>query len=247
MASRQVIDVESSGPRHPVTRCGSINPQTIRNRIWNFVAGVQSVIKNLLPVVQEDDLYSPTCPPSGPAPWGIQSRIREVVQMVWELISDLDFRLRYGFQMIEQSLASVTIRCNELGGTLLTVARRVARLEELVLLLDQTLSLTENQTHQLLFSRQGPPKAKSRPGSSAASRPLKRLRAAEAKAAAKRATEARNTAKLKARVRELEDLLDKTCNRVSRLMVICRNLEKRLREQSIIDGNLSERSDSDMD
>ena len=54
-------------------------------------------------------------------------------------------------------------RCTKITNTLLTLVKRVAKLEQLVYLLDYTLAQVEEQLKQILFRDMGDVKPKARP------------------------------------------------------------------------------------
>ena len=138
------------------------------------------------------------------------------------------------------------------------LARRVGRAEELLLLLDRSLALVEEQVHQILFQMpKGGAEPKSRPGSGKTSKtssssqkqPSGRLSKLQRIAATKSAKRkfAKNDEKIQDRLLQMESEIDKMAERISRLMKQMRNLEKALRGHHLLDGPLSESEPSEMD
>ena len=125
-------------------------------------------------------------------------------------------------------------------------------MEELLLILDRSLALAEEQIHQLLFKMPKDAKPKVRPGgsgkpakaASSTQRRSRRLSKLQKSVLKKRRSD--HSESFPDRLMELESQVD-ISERVRRLQKQMRNLEKTLREQAILDGALSESEPSEMD
>ena len=263
---RQVLTVEDSGDaldrQPPVDRLGNQSAQNVKNVIWNFISRLTTVFRVMLPQIEEDSLFSESTPPSPSPPWHSGDSVKSILVVLWQCIDRTDFRIRYAFGLLESNLRAITQRINLTTNWLMRLARRVGRAEELLLLLDRSLALVEEQVHQILFQMpKGGAEPKSRPGSgktsktssSSQKRPSGRLsklqRIAATKSAKRKsaAATAKNDEKLQDRLLQMESEIDKMAERISRLMKQMRNLEKALRGHHLLDGPLSESEPSEMD
>ena len=256
---RQVLTVEDSGDaldrQPPVDRLGNQPLQNAKNAIWNFISRLTTVFRVMLPHIEEDSLFSESTPPTPSPPWHSGDSVKSILVVLWQFIDRTDFRIRYAFGLLESNLRAITQRVNLTANWLMRLARRVGRAEELLLLLDRSLALLEEQVHQLLFQMpKGGAEPKSRPGSGKTSssshkRPSGRLsrlqRIAATKSAKRKST--RNDEKIQDKLLQMESEIDKMAERISRLMKQMRNLEKALRGHHLLDGPLSESEPSEMD
>ena len=239
----------------PVDRLGNQPAQNVKNVIWNFISRLTTVFRVMLPHIEEDSLFSESTPPTPSPPWHSGDSVKSILVVLWQCIDRTDFRIRYAFGLLESNLRAITQRINLTTNWLMRLARRVGRAEELLLLLDRSLALVEEQVHQILFQMpKGGAEPKSRPGSGKTSssshkRPSGRLsklqRIAATKSAKRKST--KNDEKIQDRLLQMESEIDKMAERISRLMKQMRNLEKALRGHHLLDGPLSESEPSEMD
>ena len=255
---RQVLTIEDSGDmfdrQPPVDRLGSGSAQAVKNGIWNFISRLTTVFRIMLPQMEEDTLFSETTPPSASPPWNAGESMRGILVVLWQLIDRTDFRLRYAFGLLESNFRAVTQRINLTTNWLTRLARRVGRAEELLLLLDRSLALVEEQIHQILFQMPKDAKPKSRPGGkpskAASSTPKRSRRLSKLQKSVMTRSSKRRSAhsdNLQDRLLEIESQVDKMSERISRLQKQMRNLEKALRGHALLDGPLSESEPSEMD
>ena len=256
---RQVLTVEDSSDaldrQPPVDRLGNQPIQSAKNAIWNFIARLTAVFRVTIPLIEEDSLFSESTPPTPPPPWHSGDSVRSMLAVLWQHIDQIDFRIRYAFGLLESNLRALTQRINLTANWLMRLSKRVGRAEELILLLDRSLTLLESQMHRLLFqSPKGGAAPKPRPGSgksasSSQKRPLgrfSRLQKIATKKAAKRKS-AGNGEQIQDKLLQMESEIDKMAERISRLQKQMRNVEKSLRQHHLIDGALSESEPSEMD
>ena len=150
----------------PVDRLGNQSAQNVKNVIWNFISRLTTVFRVMLPQIEEDSLFSESTPPSPSPPWHSGDSVKSILVVLWQCIDRTDFRIRYAFGLLESNLRAITQRINLTTNWLMRLARRVGRAEELLLLLDRSLALVEEQVHQILFQMpKGGAEPKSRPGS----------------------------------------------------------------------------------
>ena len=252
---RQVVTIDdpSNDRQPPVERLGSGSAQVVKNHIWNFISRLITAFRIMLPQMEEDTLFSETTPPSASPPWNNGETTRGILTILWELVDRTDFRLRYAFGLIENNFRALTQRVNLTTNWVTRLARRVGRMEELLLILDRSLALAEEQIHQLLFKMPKDAKPKVRPGgsgkpakaASSTQRRSRRLSKLQKSVLKKRRSD--HSESFPDRLMELESQVDKISERVRRLQKQMRNLEKTLREQAILDGALSESEPSEMD
>ena len=151
----------------------------------------------MLPLIEEDSLFSESTPPTPTPPWHPGDSVKSMLAVLWQIIDQADFRMRYAFGLLESNLRAITQRVNLTANWLMRLSKRVGRAEELILLLDRSLALLEAHVHRLLFQTpKGGAEPKSRPGSgktssSSQKRPsgrFSRLQKVAAKKSAKRKT-----------------------------------------------------------
>ena len=129
-------------------------------------------------------------------------------------------------------------------------AHRLARLESLVGLLDDTLACCELQCQRLLFEKRKDAAAKPMPSKTSA--PSRSKSAAKPRVKKKFAIKSSHSFQRKRdakRLQELEDSIDKLTDRVHRLLKVARNTEKILKANGCMleNASLSEQSDSELD
>ena len=167
--------IEVPSPRTPsrspvrpeVQRVGNKSLQALKNSSWNFIAWVTFHVSSVMDQVTSGALWSETTPPVHRLPEFLtgQGSARNSCLKTYELLERLDFRAWYICQVWEQTFSQIIQRCTKITNTLLTLAKRVAKLEQLVYLLDCTHAQVEEQLKQILFRDMGDAKPQSSAGS----------------------------------------------------------------------------------
>ena len=250
----QAMDVPS--PRTPpvpppVQRLGSQTFASLKTKIWNWCGRIKHAL-TLPPRPSSLQSLWIESTPSSPEPSWLQSggNSRTSCINLWNLTAAVDFRLRYSVQQIEALFDWTTQRLHDISKAGRDTAHRLARLESLVGLLDDTLACCELQCQRMLFEKRKDAAAKPMPSkTSAPSRSTSVRKPQLKKKFAIKSSQSFQRKKDAKRLQELEDSIDKLTDRVHRLLKVARNTEKILKANGCMleNASLSEQSDSELD
>ena len=234
----------------PVQRLGSQSQSSLKTKIWNWFGRIKHALTVPPRPASLRSLWIESAA-SSPEPSWLQSggNSRTSCINLWHLTAATDFRLRYSVQQIEDLFEWMGQRLQDISKAGKDTAHRLARVESLVGLLDDTLACCEVQCQRLLFEKRKDtaaktmPSKKSAPSRSSAAKP--RVRKKFAIKSAQKLQRRRDDRRLQ----EIEDSIDKLTDRVQRLLRVARNTEKILKTNGCMadNANLSEQSDSELD
>ena len=235
----------------PVQRLGSQTFTSLKNKIWGWFGRIKHAL-SLPPRPPSLQSLWIESTPSSPEPSWLQSggNSRTSCINLWNMTAAVDFRLRYSMQQVEDLFAWMIQQLQTISKAGRDTAHRLARLEALVGLLDDTLACCELQCQRLLFEKRKDATAKPMPSkTSAPSRSSSVKKPQLKKKFAIKSSRNYQRKKDAKRIQELEDTIDKLTDRVRRLLKVARNTEKVLKANGCMADNasLSEQSDSEMD
>ena len=235
----------------PVQRLGSQPFASLKTKIWNWCGRIKHALTLPPRPSSLQSLWIESAAPSPEPSWlSSGGTPRTSCTNLWHLMAATDFRLRYSVQQIEDLFEWTFQRLQDMSKAGRETAHRLARLESLVGLLDDSLACCEVQCQRLLFEKRNNAAAKPMPSkTSAPSRSTSVKKPQVKKKFAIRSSQSFQRKKDAKRLQELEDSIDKLTDRVHRLLKVARNTEKILKANGCMleNASLSEQSDSELD